>query len=534
MSNHLKLLTLAVLAILVVYCGGGKGGTGTGDTVPDESNDPYFYLQWHIVNTGLMGGVAGEDADVKPVWDEGNKGDDVLVAVVDEGIEIAHPDLVENVLPDKSYNYTDGSSDPSTPPQSGHGTCVAGIIAARDLNKIGVRGVAPRAKLVGYNYLSDPTEEHAVDAITRNVETVAVSNNSWGHQSPGVFYSTTDLWDAAIETGLNTGRDGKGTVYVFCAGNHAESILGEPTDSANYDGIINHYGMIVVGAVGDDGVKTFYSEPGSNVWVAAPSMSSAYAQGIVTADYSGDNGYNSSASGSDLSDKGYTKFFSGTSASTPIVSGVAALLIKENPNLTWRDVKIILAKSARKNDPDSADWAQNGADPPYHVHPYYGFGVVDAKAAVDLAKTWTNVGALITKEFPSAGPQLVGQPILDDGSIVSSEVAVADSGISRLEYVDVTVNVSHENWGNLVISLERSGAYSTVSRLAVNHKCYDTEELDQVEIDCTLPENTFRFGSARHLGEAADGAWTLKISDGDAADGKTGNLTSWQLKFYGD
>ena len=151
-------------------------------------------------------------------------------------------------------------------------------------------------------------------------------------------------------------------------------------DEANLDELANYYAVTAVCSVNDQDVRSGYSEQGANLWVCAPSDGGR--RGIVTADNS---------------DR-YTGDFGGTSAATPIVSGVAALLRDANPDLTWRDLKLILAASARRNDPGNPGWEEGapiyGSASPtdrYHFNREYGFGVVDAEAAVALAGGWTNV-----------------------------------------------------------------------------------------------------------------------------------------------
>ena len=197
--------------------------------------DPLYGDQWHLKNTGQRGanglpGKAGEDIDVEPVWTAcgtGNicRGEGVRIAVVDDGLEIAHEDLLANVATGLSYNYVTGSTDPTNNPTdttSGHGTNVAGIVAARDLNGLGVRGVAPRANIVGYNLLQFATSSNEADAMTRNAATVAVNTNSWGAPDGNGHLWPSDLsWQTAIDYGTANGRGGRGIVYTWAAGNGA-------------------------------------------------------------------------------------------------------------------------------------------------------------------------------------------------------------------------------------------------------------------------------------------------------------------------
>ncbi len=137
---------------------------------------------------------------------------------------------------------------------------------------------------------------------------------------------------------MTNGFGGKGVFYVFAAGNgHAEG------HDSNLDEYVNHYGVTAVCAVNHNDVRAAYSERGANLWVCAPSGDGTRDLPGIATTRNGDR---------------YTASFSGTSASAPIVSGVAALVRAVNSNLTWRDVKLILAASARKNDASNSGWEQ--------------------------------------------------------------------------------------------------------------------------------------------------------------------------------
>jgi subtilisin-like proprotein convertase family protein len=142
------------------------------------------------------------------------------------------------------------------------------------------------------------------------------------------------------------------------------------------------------------------------------------------------------------------------------------------------------------------------------------------------------LGSLITFSFPTGSAQIVSASIADNGGASSSSLAVTGSGITQIEYVEITVGAAHADWGSFQIDLVRSGGYSTSSRLANSHTCYDAADLPQNAMNCSNSANSFRFGSARHLGEAADGTWTLSIRD-MKADGVTGTFNSWQLRIFG-
>jgi kexin len=496
---------------------GGESGLSNEVTaaIPATGNDTLFLDQWHLSNTGQRGGTPGEDAGAVAAWTAGFDGTGVRIAVVDEDLEIGHEDLFWNCVPGRSHNYLDGSADPTSQTGGKHGTCVAGVAAAVGGNDLGVRGAAFEAQLVGYNFLASQTIASEANAMTRDAAANGVSNNSWGPiPGLGIPEPSDSAWRTAVQTGLSIGRGGKGLVYTFAAGNGAQAGP-DPGDNSNLDGYANFYGVIAVGAVGDDGVKAFYSENGANVFTCAPSMGRAN-HAITTVDRTGTDGYNDGSNANDYPDLNYTNTFNGTSSSTPLATGVVALVLQANPGLTWRDVRYVLANSARQNDPTDADWSLNGAG--YHVNHKYGFGVVDAGAAVTLAQGWVNVPTMITLTTPTDHPNLA---IPDNDPVgVSSSIVVSGSGIQHIEHVEITFDAAdHTFSGDLRIVL--TAPSGTQSVLAETHDCPQGAS----------PYVNWVFGSVRHLDEPADGTWTLNVSDGAAGD--TGTFRFWSLKLRG-
>ena len=507
------------LSLLLSTCGGGGDGDGGGGIVCTGTlvgtapaiNDPLFANQWHLRNTGQAGGCPGEDVRISPVWNAGTTGTGVRIAVVDDGMEVAHEDLAANVVAGQSWNYVNSTTNPTHVfSSSAQGTSVGGVAAARDSNGLGGTGAAPRAALVAYDLLEANVSANEADAMTRNGVSVFVSNNSWGAPDNGLWAASAATWRSAIDTGLSTGRNGLGIIYTWAAGNG-----GQVGDNSNYDGQANYRGVLAICAVGDDGVRASYSERGANLWVCTPSQGRA-AHAITTTDRVGALGYNPGSPG-DYANQNYTNTFNGTSSAAPLAAGVIALVLQAKPTLTWRDLRIILAQSARKNDPGNGEWTVNGGG--FNINHNYGFGVIDANAAVNLASTWTNVGAAVTFATATATPNLA---IPDNNATgVSNAINVAASGIGRIEFVAITFNTNHTYVGDLDITL--TAPSGTVSRLSEQHFCPGPS--------CLAPGGTWRFGSARHLGEAANGNWTLTVKDLYPAD--TGTFQSWQLTFYG-
>ena len=457
-----------------------------------DSIDPLFGCQWHLHNDGDNEGTPGNDINLGDVW-QTTRGEGVNVAIIDQTVESDHEDLTENWNADLSHDYRYSADTLS---DEDHGTAVAGIVAARD-NGEGIIGVAPRASIVGYNFLSgNPSLATALDAFTRNLEDIAVSNNSWG-QFYGSYLMASQLWTEALKAGATRGMDGKGIFYVFAAGNSHE--YGHHVNLAESK---NSYFQTLACAVDSDGTRKYYSETGSALWVCAPSAS-------VTTDNL----------------NRYRHDFGGTSAASPVVAGVAALVRSANPSLTWRDVKLILAESAQKTDPDNAAWKEGALEygsrtERYFYNPEYGFGVVDATEAVALAESWTNLPPM---ESVSASSGWIDLPIPDftdeDGPTTVSGELLFSSEVGFTEFVEITVEFDHPSFQDLEIEIQSPAG--TVSTLTVPRESGGNTELD----------TWFRFGSAAHLGEDPSGVWTLRLAD--HAAGRKGKIAAWSIKVYG-
>lgn len=528
--------------VTALNAGGGSTATTAVSAVPQTTSltgDPLYGDQWHLKSTGTQTGAVttaaiGEDLNVEPVWAT-NKGTGVRVAVVDDGLEIGHEDLASNMAAnDQSYNYVTGSNDPTNSPSdttSGHGTAVAGIIAARDDNGLGVRGVAPRASLVGYNLLQSTISTNEADAMSRNAASVSISSNSWGAaDNTGELDASTSLWRTAVNTGLSTGRSGKGTVYLWAAGNGGTVASSCPygCDSSNYDGRANYRGVMAVAAVNDQGTKSSYSELGANIWISAPGGEGCSTHAITSTDRSGSFGLNKTGTSPDYGSTylNYTKCMNGTSSATPAVAGVVALMLAANPNLGWRDVRKILAHSARKNDvADTTGWITNGAS--YHFNHKYGFGVADAAAVAEAAAYTTYFGTEksygpldFQTNLPITDAPTSGTPVA-----VTDTRTVSGSGITFIEFIEVTFTATNSPYsGDLAVQL--TSPAGTTSILAYPHYCPTG-----ASGACTTTYSAWVFGDAAHFGEAADGSWTLNVSDW--INGGTGTFSSWKLKFYG-
>ena len=342
--------------------------------------------------------------------------------------------------------------------------------------------------------------------MTRNMVDVAVSNNSYGHPGDGRAYQATEAWKTAVESGLKQGFSGKGISYVFSAGNDEHN-----NTNSNLDGWSNFYGVITVGAVNKGGEATQYSESGANVWVCGPSgvLHGATAENpdIITTTMGNRYGYTT-----------------GTSAATAVVSGVVALVRAANTDLTWRDVKLILAASAQPITRFTASQGalQYGSDSERYAHTHRcGFGRVDAAAAVELADGWTPPPPFREAEAES-GP--LDLPIPDGGKL--SVTLSLDRYVDFVEFIEVELHFDHMI---RAMHLELVSPSSASSRLA--YQVPPDILLHRDSILLRQRPGSHQFGSGRHLGESAGGTWTLTISNLRGFGG--GVLESWRIKAYG-
>ena len=537
-------------------------------------SDPLQSHQWHLENTGQSafaesGGMADEDLQMDDVLADGPTGAGVRVAIVDTGIEICHPDLRQNIEANASYNFyaelfgpvspwwfTAEVSDPFNFESTGdHGTNVAGIIAAAANNGIGGRGVAHNAMLRGYNFLLAQSaiafySSLGASSVAPNSTDVDIFNMSFGGiQSFPRNVSADD--EALFAHGVHSLRSGLGAIYVKSAGNgfgschslerpiNADigclSSIGSPTNNLPY--------VIVVGGYNADGERSSYSTAGANLWISAPAGEYGYDEpALVTTDQlgllRGDTGGLSSDSTVEqtVNPHGdYTENFNGTSAATPSVSGSIAVLLEGEPELTWRDVKHVLAKTARRIDPDRAAveerfgfrsrvlqtaWVVNSAG--YGFHNWYGFGALDLDAAVELLDSYEPDSLGIFRQSGWFNQGNVVEIPDDNGGGVSQTLTV--SGLpdsASIEAVVLEVDISHPFANDLGIDLVSPDGTRSVVNPAFNETL--ATNLNGQPLRWRLLSNAF-------YGEAPNGEWEIEVYD--VADDDTGRLNAWRLRFY--
>ena len=338
--------------------------------------------QWGLDNTGQYGKQKGIDIKAKQAW-RISRGKDVKVAVLDQGIELNHPDLKEN-LSSLSYDTEKGVS-PSVL-LGEHGTACAGIIGAVD-NEIGVIGVAPESKLISISNILRMTlkiKEKLADGINWAWQNGAdVISNSWGGEDLRSMFI-----DDAIKNALTKGRNGKGCVVVFATGNSNNKVL-YPANS-NPD-------IIAVGAMSPCGERKNPSSCDKEDWwgscygneldVMAPGVLISTTD-ISTIDYEGREGYNPHSPLNppiipDFDNTDYTNSFGGTSSACPHVAGVAALILSVNPDLTAKQVADIIEQTAQKVG--GYNYQNTYTRPNGTWNNEMGYGLVDAYKALQKA-----------------------------------------------------------------------------------------------------------------------------------------------------
>jgi hypothetical protein len=312
--------------------------------------------------------------------------------------------------------------------------------------------------------------------------------------------------------------------------------------------------------VNADGIKASYSTAGSAIWVSAPGGEfglnaallapgfppEAVEPAMLTTDQSGctigtstttnirNNGSTFNNGGAPNTACNYTNQMNGTSSATPVTVGVIALLLEANPDLTWRDVKHILASTARQIDAARAAvdfaltdgtyvaepaWLTNAAG--FKFHNWYGFGMVDASAAVNMTRTYT-LGQLGT--FVDTG--FISSPTLDlaipDGSVAgaTSTLTVPASPVQVIEAVQIRVSATHSFIGVLGIEL-----VSPSGKRSVLKNIFDGFGGSSDLNGMVLLSNAF-------YGENPTGVWTIKVVDADASL-DAGRLTNWSIRVFG-
>ena len=373
------------------------------DALHAAPNDPLYNLQWAHNNTGTVAqynGTAGADMKMQQAWNITMGAPYIKIGLIDEGVDLTHPDLAANLL--QGFNGLTLTANPGdgAPLSSAraHGTNCAGILAAVANNGIGVAGVAPNCKIIpavifdgNGDYLGDEAVAASFDYV--RLAGADVISNSWGG---GAMSSTID---DAINRAVTLGRNGRGCVVFFAAGNNNAAAISYPACNPQ---------VIAVGGVtmckqrksttSCDGEITWGANYGIGLDVIAPCVK------IATTDIQGSGGYNISAGTSG----NYFNTFNGTSAACPNAAGVAALIFSADTTLTATQATQILELSCDKLPAYSYAASSDPAQPNGTWNNETGHGSVNAYAALQLAQS----GNYCSVQIQSSATKICNGPVL--------------------------------------------------------------------------------------------------------------------------
>ncbi|KAJ9648610.1 pheromone processing endoprotease [Coniosporium tulheliwenetii] len=409
--------------------------------------DPIFNEQWHLFNTH----DPGNDLNVTGVWLQGITGKNATVCIVDDGLDMDSDDLKPNYFAGGSYDFNDHVDEPKPRlDDDHHGTRCAGEVAAAKNNACGV-GVAWDSRISGIRILSGGlSEADEAHSLNYGFQENDIYSCSWGPPDDGrSMEAPSILVKRAIVTGVQKGRQGNGTIYVFAAGNGAMK-----EDNCNFDGYTNSIYSITVGAITRKNQHPYYSEACS-------------AQLVVT--------YSSDGSGNAIhtTDVG--------AHTRPLAAGVYALVLEIRPDLTWRDMQWLTVLHAEYFDDAPSDWQETATGRKYSHQ--FGYGKLNAWAIIEAAKTWKSGDKGIASTFEVTPP------------------ALQDANLARIEHITVTMNVEHTRRGDL--SVELRSPSGVVSHLSTTRKS-DDERAGYVD---------WTFMSVAHWNESGIGNWTIIVKD---------------------
>lgn len=480
-------------------------------------SDPLFNKQWYF-NRGASGNY---DMNVASVWKMGYTGKNVVLTILDDGVQADHPDLMRNYDKKASYDIN-GNDDNPTPQDNGenkHGTRCAGEIAAEAGNEYCGVGVAYNASIGGVRMLDGTvTDDVEAQALGLNPDHIDVYSASWGPDDNG---KTVDgpghLAAQAFINGVRNGRKGRGSIFVWASGNG-----GRKQDNCNCDGYTNSIYTLSISSATQRGQKPWYLEECSSTLATTYSSGTPTKdENIVTSDQSNEFADAIKENRKPNPSRFCTQVHTGTSASAPIAAGIVALALEANPLLTWRDMQHIVVHTSRYEPLKfESGWVTNAVG--RHVSHKFGYGLMDAEAMVKTALRWNTVPAQV---ICRTGADTKERTIQDDLIVTMQTNACegTDSAVNYLEHVQARITLKFQPRGNIRITLISPSGTPTHLLMA---RPRDTDE------------DTFDkwpFMSVHFWGENPRGTWKMIIRNENRrriAD-QQGTLYSWSLVFFG-
>jgi len=468
-----------------------------------------FPEQWHLKKTKIDGKTVDAHANVEAAW-ELSQGEGTTIAIIDDGMDLSHEEFAGAGKVVAPRDVTRGTNDPRPGPGNNHGTACAGVACGNGLH--GASGVAPEAKLLPIRLASGLGSVAEADAFIWAADHGAdVISCSWGPrdgkwwQPEDPYHAhTTPLADStrlAIEYAVRKGREGKGCVITWAAGNGNESV--------DNDGYASYEKVLAVAACNDSSKKSAYSDYGKAVWCAFPSNDgvASTTPGIWTADRTGAEGYNPGQSSRGDGPGNYTNSFGGTLSACPGAAGVAALVLARNPELRWDQVREILKRCCDSIDKEGGKYDASG-----HSRSY-GYGRLNAVKAVELAA-------------PPKPGYLAIHTAVQDVAIndrETSELAVAVGDRRPIKTVKINVDIEHTYLGDLVVQIGPPPATNVEPVTLHNLEGAGTDNLK------TSYDLTTKPGLGVLKGKNPEGIWTLIVRDRALSD--VGKIRSFSVEL---
>jgi len=505
-----------------------------------KPRDPLYFQQWYLNHNGGNQLAHGSHISVEKAWDITRGVRSVVVAIVDDSFDLNHPDFMGSGkiiapldLKDKDFLPLPSQEQPS------HGTACAGIAIAEE-NGTGIAGVAPGCAFMPIRtsgFLDDESIEAIFDwALQKGASVISCS---WG--AAAVYFPLSLRQRAAITRAATKGRNGKGCVILFAAGNANRPINATVYESGWVKDIVTgktrwlsgfavHPDVITVSASTSLNKKAAYSNWGSNISICAPSNNAQpgmwfeqtgfiYTQPAIAASLPGKGMFTTDQLGA----AGYTKddftpYFGGTSAATPVVAGVAALILSANPDLTIQQVKRILEETADKIvdlEPDPQLGLRYGSYDDNGHSKWFGYGKVNAENAVKAAQKLQLNAAIATKNIVGRNNAILSIPDNYQQGIKSG-IIISES--SNVRDIQVIVNITHEFLSDLEIYLIAPNNQRVLLQSRTLGRRQELQTTYSVQTHPVLKNL---------LNQSAKGNWQLWIIDTAPQD--TGKLQNWEL-----
>ncbi|KAJ3529972.1 hypothetical protein NM688_g7777 [Phlebia brevispora] len=469
--------------------------------------DPEFTKQWHLVNDDFPQFMM----NVTSLWEKGITGQGVITTIVDDGLDYNSDDLAANFFAEGSHDYNDHTDLP-TPVlfDDHHGTRCAGQIAAVKNDVCGV-GIAYESKVAGVRILSGQiTDIDEAASLNYGYQNASIFSCSWGPPDDGRSMEAPGyLIKKAMVNGVENGRGGLGSVFVFASGNGGRS-----GDQCNFDGYTNSIFSITVAAIDYKGLHPDYSE--------------ACAANLVVASSSGSGNHITTT---DVGKNKCAHTHGGTSAAAPNAAGVFALALSVRPDLNWRDMQHLCVRSAVQVNPDDPDWEMTAAGRPYSYK--YGYGALSGVEYVNAALDWQSVKPQAWVNMPTIqianGTMDIfhatdgGETLTQEGIYSSMEVTqsmLQSHNFEKLEHITVSVWITHDRRGDVEVELISPNGVKSVLAAKRNGDAANTG----------YPGWTF--STVKHWDEDPLGEWTIRVFD-QGRENHSGKFLGWTMTLWG-